>query len=63
MKDVKLSEVIKAMDHANRFHMIYVLDDNLRTITLISEQEVLDAVMTNNIDTTIDELLTNINPK
>lgn len=58
LKDVKLSEVIKAMDYANRFHIVYVLDENLRIIKVLSEQEILAAAMNNNIDTTIDKILT-----
>ena len=57
MKDVKLSEVIKAMDYANMFHMVNVLDENLRIIKVVSEQEILDALITNNIDTEINRIL------
>lgn len=57
MKDVKLSEVIKAMDYANMFHMVNVLDDNLKIIKLVSEQEILDALVTNNVDTEIGEII------
>jgi stage IV sporulation protein FB len=58
MKHVKLSEVIKAMDYANMFHLVNVLDDDLRIIQVMSEQEILDALMINNLDTTMDKLLT-----
>jgi len=57
MKKVKLSEVIKAMDYANMFHLINVLDEDLRVIKVMTEQEILDALLLNNIDTTLDELL------
>ena len=57
MKDVKLSEVVKAMDYANMFHMVNVLDENLRIVRVISEQEILDALITNNIDTEIYRIL------
>lgn len=63
MKNVKLSEVIKAIDYANRFHIINVLDDDLRIIKVMTEQEILDALMVNSIDTTIDELLVTPNLK
>jgi len=58
MKDVKLSEVIKAMDYANMFHLVNVLDQDLRVLRVMTEQEILDALMINNLDTTFDKLLT-----
>ncbi|MHB8064741.1 MAG: site-2 protease family protein, partial [Ruminiclostridium sp.] len=58
MKNVKLSEVIKAIDYANMFHLVNVLDEDLRVIKVMTEQEILDALMTNNLDTTMDKLLT-----
>ncbi|QNU68044.1 site-2 protease family protein [Ruminiclostridium herbifermentans] len=57
MKDVKLSEVVKAMDYANMFHIINVLDENMRIIKVISEQEILDAIIINNINTEIGKIL------
>ena len=57
MKNVKLSEVIKAMDYANMFHLVNVLDDELRVVKVMTEQEILDALMLNNVDTTFDKLL------
>ncbi len=57
MRNVKLSEVIKAMDYANMFHLVNVLDDELRVIKVMTEQEILDALMLNNVDTTFDKLL------
>ena len=57
MMDVKLSEVIKAMDYTNMFHLVNVLDKDLRVIKVMTEQEILDALMLNNIDTTFEKLL------
>lgn len=56
MKDVKLSDVVKAMDYANMFHIVRVLDENLKIVKVVSEQEILDALITNNIDTEIDKI-------
>ena len=56
MKSVKLSEVIKAMDHTNMFHLINVLDDDLKIIRVMTEQELLDVLMLNSVDTTFDKL-------
>ena len=58
MKNVRLSEVIKAMDYANMFHLVNVLDDDLRVIKVMTEQEILDALMLNSMDITFDKLLT-----
>lgn len=55
--DVKLSEVVKAMDYANMFHIVNVLDENLRIVKVISEQEILDVIMSNNLDTEIGKIL------
>lgn len=57
LKHVKLSEVIKAMDYIDRFHIINVLDDNFRVIKVMTEQEVLDAIIGNTPDTTFDKLV------
>jgi stage IV sporulation protein FB len=57
MKDVKLSEVVKAMDYANKFHIINVLDENLRIVKVFSEQEILDAIIINNINTEIGKII------
>ena len=56
LKKVKLSDVIKAMDYIDRFHIINVLDDNMRVIKVMTEQELLDAIMQNTPDTTLDNL-------
>jgi len=58
MKNVTLSEVIKAMDYANMFHIVNVLDDEFRVVKVMTEQEILDALMLNSMDTTFDKLLT-----
>lgn len=58
MKNVKLSEIIKAMDYTNMFHLVNILDDELRVIKVMTEQEILDALMLNDINTTFDKLLT-----
>lgn len=57
LKQVKLSDVIKAMDYIDRFHIINVLDDNMRVIKVMTEQELLEAIMENTPDTTFDNLV------
>ncbi|PYG87296.1 stage IV sporulation protein FB [Ruminiclostridium sufflavum DSM 19573] len=57
MKSAKLSELVKAMDYANMFHIVNVLDENLKIIKVMSEQEILDAIISGNINATVEELL------
>jgi len=60
MKNVRLSDVIKAMDHSNRYHLVSVLDEDLHVIKVMTEQEILDALMLNNFNITFDDLLFNL---
>ena len=57
LKTVKLAEVIKAMDYVDRFHIVNILDENLRVIKVMTEQEIIDAVIRNAPDTTFENLM------
>lgn len=57
LKTVKLAEVIKAMDYVDRFHIVNILDENLRVIMVMTEQEIIDAVVRNTPDTTFENLM------
>lgn len=57
MQNIKLSEVIKVIDYANMFHIVNILDQQLRIIKVMTEQEILDALMSNSMDTTLEKLL------
>lgn len=57
LKTVKLADVIKGMDYVDRFHIINILDENLRVIKVMTEQEVMDAVIRNTPDTTFENLM------
>jgi stage IV sporulation protein FB len=57
LKNVKLAEVIKACDYIDRFHIVNVLDDNLRIIKVMTEQELIDAIIGSTPDTTFDNLI------
>ncbi|OPX42710.1 stage IV sporulation protein FB [Ruminiclostridium hungatei] len=57
LKHMKLSEVIKALDYIDRFHIINVLDEDMRVIKVMTEQEVLEAILSNPADTTFDNLM------
>lgn len=58
MKNMSIANVIKAMDYADMFHLVSILDDNLRVIRVMTEQEILDAGIENGADVTFDKLLT-----
>lgn len=56
LKNVILSEIIKNMDF-DRFHIIHVLDDDLKLVKTFTEQEIIDALFENTTDITFDELI------
>ena len=57
MKNSKLSDGIKSMDYADMFHIVYILDDEMKIIHIMTEQEVIDALIDNNYDVTFEQLL------
>lgn len=57
LKHVKLTEVIKACDYVDRFHIVNVLDDDLKVIKVMTEQELIEAIIRNTPDTTFDNLV------
>ncbi len=57
LKHVKLTEVIKACDHIDRFHIVNVLDDDLKVIKVMTEQELVEAIVRNTPDTTFENLV------
>ncbi len=56
MKSMKLSESLKNMDF-DRFHIIYVLDDDLHIIGLFTENEVMDTLAGSCDDMTFGQLV------
>lgn len=57
MKNIKMSDIIKAIDYTDMFHIINVLDDDLRVMKVMTEQEILNAIMENDSDITFDRFL------
>lgn len=57
LKHMKLAEVIKALDYVDRFHIINILDEDMRIIKVMTEQEILEAILANTADTTFDNLM------
>jgi len=56
IKWIKLGEILKHMDF-DRFHMLYVLDDNLKIIGIVTEQQIMDGIMNYDSSITFDELI------
>lgn len=56
LKSLHLGEIIKAMDF-DRFHIIHVLDDDLKVVRVMTEHEVIEAMLKYNAEITFDELL------
>lgn len=56
LKSMRLGAVIKALDY-DRFHFIYVLDDELKLLRIITENEIIDFLLSHPCDETLEELL------
>ena len=56
MKNVLLSTTISCMDH-DKFHLIYVLDDNLSLIRTFTENDIIEAMTNENENLTFEQLL------
>ncbi|NSW89512.1 MAG: peptidase M50 [Firmicutes bacterium] len=56
VKTMPLGDVLKNMDF-DRFHIIYVLDENFRILKMYTEQEIVDAVINYNSEITFEEFI------
>ena len=56
LKSVSLGEILKSMDY-DRFHFIYVLDENLKILTILSEQELIDSMIKYSSEITLEEII------
>ncbi|MCX7748427.1 MAG: site-2 protease family protein [Clostridia bacterium] len=56
MKSMKLNDVVKCMDF-DRFHIVHVLDENLKLIKHFTEQEILDSLVQYHTEITFDDLI------
>ena len=56
LKSIKLSEIIRNMDF-DRFHLIYVLDEEMKFIKLFTEQDIIDSMVKHDSNITFDELI------
>lgn len=62
MKSLNIGDVIKNMDF-DRFHIIYVLDDDLKLIKILTEQDVIDGMMEYGGEITFSEFVSKISIK
>jgi len=60
LKNMRLRDVVKNMDF-DRFHIIYVLDENMRLLKIFTEQEIIDNMAKFNGEMTFDELINSMN--
>ncbi|MCR4435253.1 MAG: M50 family metallopeptidase [Clostridiales bacterium] len=56
IKTVRLGEVIRNLDF-DRFHFIYVLDEELKLVKIFTEQEVVDGMLKYNTELTFEEFM------
>lgn len=53
---MRMGEVLKFMDF-DRFHIIYVLDNDLKVMKLYTEQEIMNVMLSHNSDITFEEYM------
>lgn len=56
IKSVFVGDIIKHMDF-DRFHIIYVLDDDLKVLKVFTEHEIIEALIKNDTDLTFEKLV------
>lgn len=56
-KNLLLSDAIRAMDYTDMFHLVNVLDEDLKLIKTFTEQEVIDALISGTGDLTFGDMI------
>ncbi len=56
VKTMHLRDIIKCLDF-DRFHIIHVLDENLKLVGVFTEQDIIDAVFKYSADLTFEEFM------
>ncbi|NLU26751.1 MAG: peptidase M50, partial [Hungateiclostridium thermocellum] len=56
LESTRLGELIKSMDF-DRFHIIYVVNENMRVVRVFTEQEIIDYIMKYNADISFRDLM------
>ncbi len=56
LRSMRVGEVLKFMDF-DRFHTVLVLDENLKITGMLTEQEIMDSMVSNGTEMTFEELM------
>jgi len=56
LKSVHIGDVIKSMDF-DRFHIVYIVDESMRLVKVLTEQDVLEGVLKHDPDMRFEDLL------
>lgn len=55
LKDVSLGEAILLLDY-DKYHIIHIADENLEILGMVTEQQVMDAILKSNVGKTLEEV-------
>ena len=56
LKSVHIGDVIKSMDF-DRFHIVYIVDESMRLVKVLTEQDVLEGVLRHDPNMRFEDLL------
>lgn len=56
LKSMHIGDIIKSMDF-DRFHIVYVVDESMRLVKVVTEQDVLEGVLRHDPDMRFEDLL------
>ncbi len=56
LESMHLGDLIKSMDF-DRFHIVYVVNENMRVVRVFTEQEIMDNIMKYNSDISFKDLM------
>ncbi|WP_265443976.1 site-2 protease family protein [Acetivibrio straminisolvens] len=56
LESMRLGDLIRSMDF-DRFHIVYVVNENMRVVRVFTEQEIMDNIMKYNADITFKDLM------
>ena len=56
LRGLSIGEAIRNMDY-DKFHLVYVIDDEFGHMATFTEQEIMDAVLGHDSDMTFDQLI------
>ena len=59
LESTRLGDLIRSMDF-DRFHIIYVVNENMRVVRVFTEQEIMDNIMKYNADISFKDLMETI---